>query len=47
MIWVKKSELPKMDTVKDLSSLLQMMEDDNLTEFQYVIDNGKWNGIIK
>ena len=47
MIWVKKSELPKMNTVNDLPPLLQVMEDDNLTEFQYVIENGKWNVIIK
>jgi 8-oxo-dGTP diphosphatase len=47
MVWVKKSDLPKMNTVNDLPSLLQVMEDDNLTEFQYVIENGKWNVIIK
>ena len=47
MVWVKKSELSKMNTVNDLSPLLQVMEDDNLTEFQYVIKNGKWNVIIK
>jgi 8-oxo-dGTP diphosphatase len=47
MVWVKKSELPKMNTVNDLSSLLRVMEDDNLTEFQYIIENGKWNVTIK
>ncbi len=47
MVWVKKSDLPKMNTVNDLPPLLQVMEDDNLTEFQYVIENGKWNVIIK
>ena len=47
MIWVKKSELPKMNTVNDLPPLLQVMEDDNLTEFQYVIENCKWNVITK
>ena len=47
MVWVKKSELSKMNTVNDLSLLLQVMEDDNLTEFQYVIENDKWNVIIK
>ena len=43
----KKSDLPKMNTVNALLPLLQVMEDDNLTEFQYVIENGKWNMIIK
>ena len=47
MVWVKKSELPKMNTVNDLPPLLQVMEDDNLTEFQYVIENDIWNAIIK
>ncbi len=47
MVWLKKSDLPKMNTVNDLLTLLQVMEDDNLTEFQYVIENGKWNVIIK
>lgn len=47
MAWVKKSDLPKMNAVNDLLPLLQVMGDDNLTEFQYVIENGKWNMIIK
>jgi len=47
MVWVKKSDLSKMNTVNDLPPLLQVMEDDNLTEFQYVFENGKWNVIIK
>lgn len=47
MVWVKKSELSKVNTVEDLSPLLRVMEDDNLTEFQYVIENDKWNVIIK
>lgn len=47
MVWVKKSDLPKVNTVNDLLPLLQVMKDDNLSEFQYVIENGKWNMIIK
>ena len=47
MVWVKKSELPKIDTVNDLSLLLQVMVNDNLTEFRYVIENGKWNVVMK
>ena len=47
MVWVEKPELSKMNTVNDLSPLLQVMLDNNLTEFQYVIENGKWNVIIK
>ena len=40
MVWVKKSDLPKMNTVNDLLPLLRVMEDDNLTKFQYIIENG-------
>ena len=47
MVWVKRSELLKMDTVTDLLPLLRVMEDDSLTEFQYVIENGNWNIVIK
>lgn len=47
MIWVKKSELSKMNIVDELPALLQVMQDDNLTEFQYVIENDKWNVVIK
>lgn len=47
MIWVEKSELSGINTVNDLSPILQVMLDDNLTEFQYVLENDKWNIVIK
>lgn len=47
MVWVKKSELPKMNTVDDLLPLLQVMEEDHLTEFQYVVENDEWNVVLK
>lgn len=47
MVWVQKSELPGMKTVKDLQALLRVMEEDDLTEFQYVVEGGKWKAIIK
>ena len=47
MVWVKKSELSEMNTVNDLLPLLQVMEEDHLTEFQYVIEDGKWNVVVK
>ena len=33
--------------VKDLPELIQVMVDDKLTEFQYVIEDEKWNVILK
>ena len=42
MRWVKRKELSQLDTVADLPELLQVMEQDDLWEFQYVIENGQW-----
>lgn len=47
MIWVNKSELSKFRTVSDLEALIRVMIDDDLTEFQYVIENGEWKAVIK
>lgn len=42
MHWVKISELSKVDLVEDFAELIEVMLDDSLTEFQYVIENGDW-----
>lgn len=47
MYWVKKSELSNLNTVGDINELLQVMLDGNLTEFQYVLENDKWNILIR
>lgn len=47
MLWVNKADLPKLDTVDDLPELLRVITDNNLTEFQYVIENDKWNILMK
>lgn len=47
MEWIRRSELDKVNTVSDLKELLQVMEEDKLTEFQYVIEEGKWNAVLK
>lgn len=43
MRWVLRSELAALSTVDDLELLLDVMERDDLTEFQYVIRNGNWD----
>ena len=43
MYWIHKSELSQVNVVDDLNELLQVMLDDKLTEFQYVINNSEWN----
>lgn len=47
MQWVAKSELSEKNTVDDLEELIQVILDDSLTEFQYVISENKWNVVIK
>ena len=47
MHWVKKEDLSTVNTVSDFSELLQVMLDDELNEFQYVVEGNKWNIILK
>lgn len=42
MYWVKRSELLNVDLVDDLDELIEVMLSDNLTEFQYVVENDEW-----
>jgi len=47
MSWIKRSELPALATVDDFSDLLSVFDREDLTEFQYLIDNGSWNVVLK
>lgn len=47
MEWIRRSELQNVNTVSDLEELFQVMEDDNLSEFQYVIEDGEWKVVLK
>ncbi len=47
MHWVDKDKLHTVNTVNDLDELLQVMLDENLTEFQYVIEDKKWVAMLK
>ena len=42
MHWVKKEDLGKVNLVKDFKELLEVMLDENLSEFRYVVEDGKW-----
>lgn len=42
MEWVPLKDLDRYDTVSDLQELLDVMLRDDLTEFQYVIEDGEW-----
>jgi len=47
MHWVRKEELAQVPVVNDLDELLQVMLDDQLNEFQYVIDGDAWKVVIR
>lgn len=47
MHWVKKEELSKVNLVNDFKELLEVMLDENLSEFQYVVGDGKWKVVQK
>ena len=43
MEWIQRSDLPELETVADLNELLSVFDDDSLTEFQYVVNDDRWN----
>lgn len=47
MEWIRRSDMDKVNLVSDLPELLQVMEDDTLTEFQYVVENEEWKVVLK
>ena len=47
MHWVKKEDLSKLDLVNNFIELLQVILDDKLTEFQYVVEEDEWKLILK
>lgn len=47
MEWVDRSDLPSLKTVADFEQLLSVFDRDDLTEFQYVIEDGQWNVLLK
>ena len=42
MVWIQRDELPAYQTVEALDTLLDVMLDPALTEFQYIIEDGQW-----
>lgn len=47
MHWVKKEDLGKVNLVNDFKELLEVMLDENLSEFQYVVEDGQWKVVKK
>ena len=47
MRWINREHLHGIKTVSDFSELLQVILDDKLNEFQYVIKDNEWKVVIK
>ncbi len=42
MEWIHYDQLSEIDTVNDLDDLLDVINNPNLTEFQYLVDGDIW-----
>ena len=47
MYRLRREDLPHVPVVDDFEGLLQVMLDDALNEFQYVIEGDEWKVILK
>lgn len=47
MHWISKEGLSGVNLVNDFNELLQVILDDTLNEFQYVLENDTWNIVLK
>lgn len=47
MEWVSRNDLKKVIVVDDLEELLSVMDSDELTEFQYIVNGDDWTISIK
>ena len=47
MVWVARDDLHKYNLVNDFLDLLRVFDDDNLSEFQYVIKGEQWKAVLK
>lgn len=45
--WVSRKDLPQLATVSDFMQMLQVFDDDGLTEFRYVQDGEDWKVLLK
>ena len=47
MKWISRDDLKNVNTVDDLEKLLNVMDNDELTEFQYIVSGDEWTVSIK
>ena len=47
MEWVESDRLSEINTVEDFEDLIRVINDPELTEFQYLVDGDTWTVLIK
>ena len=47
MEWIDRSRLSEIEAVNDLEELIEVIENPNLTEFQYLVDGDDWTISLK
>ena len=47
MEWIDRHSLSETETVEDFADLLKVMDDPDLTEFQYLVDGDNWTISLK
>lgn len=47
MKWIDRKSLENIELVEDFMELLQVFDQDDLSEFQYKIENNQWNVYLK
>lgn len=47
MRWLSREQLKSVKTVDDLQLLIDTMLDPNLSEFQYIVEDGEWRTLLR
>lgn len=47
MHWIKEEDLDSLNLVSDFHELLQVMLSEDLSEFQYILEDSQWKVILK
>ncbi len=47
MEWISRKELQNINTVSDFMDMLKVFDQDDLTEFQYVVEENQWSVVLK
>ena len=45
--WIHRKDLPDIAAVSDFMDMLKVFDRDDLTEFQYIVQNGDWIPVLR